>query len=101
MKMLAIGRPCDGVDSRRDILPHVAAEMRALEGLRRDGLVREAYSPGGPGSVLILEADSREHALAALATLPLAVSHVIEFELIELHPFGAPHQSWARGVGAS
>jgi hypothetical protein len=100
VRLLAIGRPRDGVDPRRDIAPHVADEMGALEALYLNGVVKEAYSPGGPGAVLILEVGSREHALTALATLPLAASHVIEFELIELRPFGMPGRFGARGEEA-
>ncbi len=89
MKLLAIGRPRGGVDAPREIARHAAAEMRELWELYRDGTVREMYSPGGPGAVLVLEAAAREDAGQALAGLPLARAGVIEFELIELHPFAA------------
>jgi len=65
------------------------AEMRALWALYRDGIVREMYSPGAPGAVLVLEAETKDDAMAALATLPLVASNVISFEVIELHPFAA------------
>jgi hypothetical protein len=55
----------------------------------RAGLVREMYSPGGPGSVIVLEADSAEDATSALAALPLVANKIIEFEVIELRPFAA------------
>ena len=32
---------------------HAAAEMRELWDLYRDGAVREMYSPGGPGAVVL------------------------------------------------
>lgn len=89
MKLLAIGRPRAGVDPGQDIARHAVAEMRSLWSLYRDGVVREMYSPGGPGAVLVLETRTRDDALAALATLPLVAHQVIEFELIELHPFSA------------
>jgi hypothetical protein len=63
--------------------------MRALWQLYRDGVVREMYSPGGPGAVLVLETAARQEAEAALAGLPLAAAGVVGFELIELHPFSA------------
>jgi len=47
------------------------------------------YSPGGPGAVLVLEAPAAHDAEAAVASLPLVASGIIEFELIELHPFAA------------
>jgi hypothetical protein len=89
VKLLAIGRPRDGADPHGAIARLASAEMRALWALYRDGVVREMYSPGGPGAVLVLEAGTKGDAMTALATLPLVASHVISFELIELHPFGA------------
>lgn len=89
MKLLAIGRPRAGVDARGAIIRYAAAEMGSLWSLYRVGVVREMYSPGGPGAVLVLETDTRQDALATLAALPLAANQVIEFELIELHPFTA------------
>lgn len=87
MKLLAIGRPREG--RLGEIGHHAREEMGALWQLYRDGTVREMYSPGRPGSVLVLEATSRGGAEVALATLPLAAAGLIVFELIELHPFGA------------
>ena len=89
MKLLAIGRPREGVDAPREIARHADEEMRRLWALYRDGVVREMYSPGGPGVVLILETPARQDAAAALDGLPLVAGKVIEFELIELHPFSA------------
>ncbi len=89
MKLLAIGRPREGSDLRGALARLAAAEMRALWDLYRDGTVREMYSPGGPGAVLGLEAEGKDDAVAALATLPLVAGDVISFELIELYPFGA------------
>jgi hypothetical protein len=88
MNLLAIGRPREGADVR-EIGRHAGAEMRALWQLYRDGVVREMYSPGRPGAVLVLEAASGKDAEAALAGLPLAAAGLIDFELVELHPFSA------------
>jgi hypothetical protein len=63
--------------------------MRALWQLYREGVVREMYSPGRPGAVLVLETADRQQAENAVAGLPLAMSGVIDFEVIELLPFGA------------
>lgn len=52
MKLLAIMRPRDGVDVRTGVERYAEAELRALWALYRDGLVREMYSPGGPGALL-------------------------------------------------
>lgn len=45
--------------------------------------------PGSPGAVLILEVQSQDAARAVLADLPLVTGGVIDFEVIELHPFSA------------
>jgi hypothetical protein len=62
VKLLAIGRPRSGIDVRSAIAAHAAAELSALWEMYRDGFVRETYSPGGPGVVLVLEADSTQAA---------------------------------------
>jgi hypothetical protein len=89
VKLLAIGRPRSGIDARSEIVAHGREELEALWTMYRDGPVREMYSPGGPGAVLILEQDSADDAIAALAALPLVSNGIIDFELIELRPFGA------------
>lgn len=88
MKLLAIGRPREGADTSQ-IGRCVRDEMSALWRLYRDGVVREMYSPGGPGAVLVLETAARHDAEAALAGLPLAAGGIIGFELIEMRPFSA------------
>jgi hypothetical protein len=88
MKLLAIGRPRDGADGH-EIGRYAREEMAALWQLYRDGVVREMYSPGRPGAVLVLEAAGPPEAQAAVAGLPLATAGLIVFEFIELHPFSA------------
>lgn len=89
MKLLAIARGRQDVDVRREVARHARDELRSLWRLYCDGVVREAYSPGGPGAVLILEAPSPQEAASALAGLPLVAGDVMEFEIIELLPFAA------------
>jgi hypothetical protein len=96
MKILAIGRPRAGLPIREAIARHASDELRALWALYRDGFVREMYSPGGPGAVLILEAASMAEAQQRLAGLPLVDHVIIEFELVELQPFTALEQRFAR-----
>lgn len=55
MKLLAIGRP-RGEGAPGEIARHAREEMRALWALYLNGVEREMYSPGGLGSVLVLEA---------------------------------------------
>jgi hypothetical protein len=85
VKVLVIRRPRPGVQPG-DIAAHAAAEMAALKELQADGALAAAYSPGGPGAVLIFEA-SRAAVETALAGLPLAREGLIDTEVIELHPF--------------
>jgi hypothetical protein len=96
MKMLAIGRLRDGADAH-EIAGYAREEMRALWRLYRGEVVREMYSPGRPGAVLVFEAASPEEVDAALADLPLAAAGLIVFEVIELHPFGAFEVLFAGG----
>jgi hypothetical protein len=88
MKLLAIGRPRQGADLH-EIGRHAWEEMAALWRLYWDGAVREMYSPGRPGAVLVLEPGSPQDAEAAVAGLPLAAAGLIVFEFIGLHPFSA------------
>src|SRR5215472_12676230 len=88
MKLLAIGRPRAGADVR-EIGVHAAAEMQALWDLYTAGTVREMYALRSPGAVLVLEAATAADAAAAVKRLPLVTAGVIEFDVIELHPFTA------------
>jgi hypothetical protein len=89
MKLLAIMRPRDGVDVRTGMARHAEAELRVLWELYSEGFVREMYSPGGPGALLVIEASSIEEAHRALAPLPLLANEIVALELIELRPFSA------------
>jgi hypothetical protein len=86
---LAIMRPRDAVDVRVEVARHADAELRALWELYRDGVVREMYSPGGPGAILILEAESAQDAEQRVSQFPLIASGVMALEVIELRPFAA------------
>jgi len=88
VKLVAIGHPRDGADVHQ-IGRYACQEMAALWQLYRDGVVREMYSPGRPGEVLVVEAAGPHEAEAAVAGLPLAAAGLIIFEVIELHPFSA------------
>jgi hypothetical protein len=96
MKLLAIMRPPPQTDVRAAIAQRAADELRALWHLYRDGVVREMYSPGGPGAVLVLETDSIASARSALEQLPLRADGVMTLDLIELHPFAAVEMLFQR-----
>lgn len=52
------------------------------------GILVEAWSPGGPGAVLVVDAGSDSDAEAIIAQLPLTVAGLIECELTPLHELG-------------
>jgi hypothetical protein len=83
--MLVVCRPGQNVTPGQ-IAAHAAAEMAALRQLRAAGSLLEAYSPGGPGAILIFDGD-RAGVARALESLPLLREGLIEAEVIELHPF--------------
>jgi hypothetical protein len=89
LKLLAIMRPRDGVDVRAEVPRHAHTELRALWQLYRDGVVREMYSPGGPGAILLLETESVQTAERLLGALPLISSGVMALEVTQLRPFSA------------
>ena len=96
MKILAILRPGDGADLGAAIAARAREELGVLWNQYREGLVREIYSPGGPGAVLIVEAASRDLAQSALGELPLLADKIMSLELIELHPFAAFEMLFSR-----
>jgi hypothetical protein len=85
MKVLAICRPRVGTEPA-ELTRLVADEVDHLEMLREGGTLLEAYRPGGPGAVLILEAADLDEAQSAVRALPLAAAGLIDAELIILHP---------------
>jgi len=86
VRFLVVTRPRAGVEPARDIAPHAAAELATLATLRASGLLVEAYSPGGPGAVLIFEG-TRAEVDDALEALPLVREQLIESEVTPLTPF--------------
>jgi hypothetical protein len=84
MKTLVICRPRAGV-TVTDIAGHRAGEMAALRQLKAEGTLTEAYSPGGPGAVLIFDA-GKEAVEGAVRALPLVLAKLIDTEIMELQP---------------
>ena len=84
MPTLAIFRPREGADADefRRLLP---AEREALVRWKAEGLLDAAYSPGGPGAVLLLAADI-ETVRSRLAELPLDAAGLVDVELTALEP---------------
>ena len=88
MKILVLPKPIEGV-SRETLLQHAEAEIRAVWDLYAQGICREFYVRAAePGRVVLMfECASVEAAEAALATLPFARLHLIDFDVIPLAPF--------------
>jgi hypothetical protein len=103
MRLLAILRSPDGIEGRdlRDaLMSHAKQEMLALWDLYRSGFIREMYSPGGPGAILVLEAESFDDATGRLGELPLIANQIMHLELMEMHPFTALQLLFEAGAGS-
>jgi len=88
MKILVMPKPIEGVP-REELLQHAAAEIQAVWELYAQGICREFYTRvNEPGRVVLMfECASVEAAGEALATLPFAQLHLIDFDVIPLAPF--------------
>jgi muconolactone delta-isomerase len=88
MKILVLPKPIEGV-SREEMLQHADAEIRAVWDLYAQGICRELYTRANEAArvVLVLECATVEAAKDALATLPFARLHLIDFDVIPLAPF--------------
>jgi len=82
MKILVLPKPIEGV-SREELLSHAAAEIQAVWELYAQGICREFYTRANePGRVVLMfECASIEAAKEALATLPFAQLHLIDFDV--------------------
>ncbi len=98
MKILVLPKPIEGV-AREELLRHAPAEIQAVWQLYKQGIIREFYTRANEAGrvVLVLESASEEAAWEALATLPFAQLHLIDFDVIPLAPFfGLENLSAAR-----
>lgn len=88
LKILVMPKPREDVP-REALLPHADAEIRAVWDLYAQGICREFYVRlAEPGRVVLMfECETVEAAQEALATLPFARLHLIDFEVIPLAPF--------------
>jgi hypothetical protein len=85
MNFLVICRPVPGADESLfgRLLPEELAAMRSM---KATGALVQAWSPGRPGAVLMLETPDLAGAASMAAGLPLAAAGVIATEIIPLHP---------------
>ena len=99
MKVLAIMQPAREGDLRGEVMAAANVELAALWELYTEGTVREMYSPGGLGAVLVLEAGSIEDARQRLIRLPLIERGLMALEVLELAPFRALQMLFRGGGG--
>jgi hypothetical protein len=87
MRLLVMPKLQPGVQVEQ-LMPHRAAEIQGVWDLYAQGICREFYGRAdAPGAVvLMLERESVEAARDALATLPFARLHLIDFDIYPLTP---------------
>jgi hypothetical protein len=66
--------------------PHIAEEAETLDEWRSQGVLVEAYSPGGPGAILVLEAPGVSEAASLVDGLTLCQAGLIQTEVLGLYP---------------
>ena len=66
----------------------LSEEVEALRQLKARGVILEAWSPGRPGAILIVEANSEADVDGFVNNLPLALAGLIEVEVDPLLELG-------------
>jgi muconolactone delta-isomerase len=85
MMVLAICRPVP--DGDQELLGQlIAGESAALRRLQESGTLTQAWSPGRPGAVLMLDVSDLAEGTEVAAHLPLAAAGLVSTEVIPLHP---------------
>ena len=85
MQILVVCRPVRDGD-QTEFRRLVPAEGAALRELKESGVLSNAWTPGRPGAVLMLDVGTEDDAAAIVAALPLAAAGLITTEVIPLHP---------------
>jgi hypothetical protein len=85
MLMLVICRPAPDADLAR-FGQLLSEELAALRRLKAEGVLTQAWSPGRPGAVLMLEVPDFAAAATVTAGLPLVTAGLITTEIIPLQP---------------
>ncbi len=85
MQFLVICRPASGGD-QDEFERLVPAETAALRDLKANGTLTQAWSPGRPGAVLMLDVPDADQAARVVGAFPLVQAALITTEIIPLHP---------------
>jgi muconolactone delta-isomerase len=85
MQVLVICRDLPGGDLAefRRLVP---AETAALRELKAKGMLAQAWTPGRPGAVLLLDVADEAAAASLVAAFPLVRAGLISTEIVPLHP---------------
>lgn len=87
MQVLAIARFKEEEDKTK-ITEYLEQNHAEIVKLYSTGIVRAFWSRGDrPGTVLMLEVDSIEHAKKLLGELPLVKEHILNFSIFPLEPY--------------
>jgi muconolactone delta-isomerase len=85
VQFLVICRPAEGGDPE-DFTRLVPFETEVLRDLKANGTLVDAWNPGHPGAVLVLETPDADQAARIVAELPLLQADLITTEIIPLYP---------------
>ena len=86
MKLLAIEKELKTVDWENESQT-LAEEAKSVYKFMLSGNLREIYFSENKNAVLVLECEDKTVARQLLKTLPLVEKGIIDFEIIELHPY--------------
>jgi hypothetical protein len=86
MNFLLLCRPAPGIDATIAFRPHLADELEALRALRDQGILSSAYTPDGPGAVLLIDVPTAADAESVAAALPMRIAGLIDVDVITLRP---------------
>ncbi len=86
MKILALEKQLTSVNWENESLILIE-EARSIYKLILSGIIREIYFNDHFHAVLILECQNKQDARILLSSLPLVAKKIIEFDIIELHPY--------------
>jgi hypothetical protein len=86
MKILAIEKELKTVDWKNESQTLIE-EAKSAYKLMLSGYLREIYFSENKNAVLILECEDKIVAKQLLDKLPLVKKGIIDFEIIELHPY--------------
>lgn len=87
MKILAIEKEVSGVDWNAVHKELLVQESVVVYKMYLAEQIREHYFNEEKCAVLVLECESKEQARELLGKLPLVQKKLIDFEIMELHPY--------------